>query len=311
MRMATESRDTTRFCVAVYLLAPLLIDASYELHTALGGTHVGPRELPSTFFFFAIWAPFLPMIVRLARRFGPAREGRLRGVAVHLLVALSLSFVTLFAHKIVFCPRCGDEYFRCVTYYRAEPWMGRWFALDAFFYSAAVAGVWMLDLLEGIRQRELRASAIERQLASAEVHLATLQIDPRSLTEAFRWISETLEGEPDRAERMIMALADFLRLNVRLAGAPELTVAEDVDLLGRWLEVERIRRDVPIAFDVQLDEHVHEMPMAELALQPLVKRLAGSARRLVVRAVAGELVVWADGQELARIPTMTAAGASA
>ena len=293
------SRETTRFCIAVYILGALLIDASYQLHMSIGGTGVAPIELASTLFFFALWAPLAPVIVRLAWRFAPRRGRRLRALEVHFFAALAFSFLTLFLHKLVFCPH--DCYLPCVTFYQWNAALTRWFALDYFVYGAAVAGIWMLDAVELARQRELHASLVERELASAELRVVSTQANPEGLIGVFGWLSEHVGSDPARAERMITALADFLRLMVRAIGAAELTVADDLDLLRAWLEVESVRSGAPVALETTLDERIRSMPIVSPILQPLVAGAGQVAARVLAITWDGiELVVNGDGRELGR-----------
>lgn len=305
------SRETTRFCVAVYILGALLIDASYQLHMSLGGTGVAPIELASTLFFFALWAPLAPVIVRLARRFAPRRGRRLRALEVHFFAAIAFSFVTLFAHKLVFCPH--DCYLPCVTFYQWNAALVRWFALDFFVYGAAVSGIWVLDAVESARQRELHASLLERELASAELRLVSTQANPEGLIGVFGWLSEHVGSDPARAERMITALADFLRLMVRAIGATELTVADDLDLLRAWLEVEGVRSGAPAALETTVDTRIQATPIVSPMLQPLVARAGQVAARLIGVTCDGvELVVSGDGRELGRacLDVLPAGGAA-
>src|SRR6476469_9345527 len=171
---AVSPRDATRFCIAVYIAAALLIDLSYTIHLAIGGSFIGKLELPSTLFFFAIWAPLMPLVVHAARRFPFTRGRRLRAIDVHIGIAFLLSFLTLLAHRLVFCPH-ESCYLDCVMYYRPEAWMARWFGLDFFIYGAVLSGIWILDSIEAARQKELRASLIERELAAAELKLVNAQ----------------------------------------------------------------------------------------------------------------------------------------
>jgi len=122
----STSGETTRFCVAVYILGALLIDASYLLHMYLGGTNATPMELASTLLFFALWTPLVPVMIRLARRFSPQRGRRLRALEIHFFAALAFSFLTLLAHKLVFCPH--DCYLPCVTFFQWNAALTRFLA---------------------------------------------------------------------------------------------------------------------------------------------------------------------------------------
>jgi hypothetical protein len=203
----------TAYSIAVYCMAALLLDAAYQLHLSMGGTRFQSLELLSTSVFFALWLPLMPVVVRLAQRFAPVPGKRLRALEVHFFAALAMAFATLFAHKLIFCP--AGCYIDCVTYYRAEAWMARWFTLDAFIYIGIVASIWLSAAIDRMRERELRATEIERELASAELGVVSAHVNPDSLIEAFRSIARQVESQPAEAERSIMSVAEYLRLKLR------------------------------------------------------------------------------------------------
>jgi histidine kinase len=290
----------TRFCVLVYLFAALLLDASYQLHLSLGGARFQSIELLSTFVFFSVWLPFMPLVVRLAQRFAPTPGRRMRAFDVHFFAALALSCATLFAHKLVFCPR--GCYWNCLTHYGPEAWVARWFALDAFLYAGVVTAIWLAAVLERTRSSERKAAAVERELASAELRLMRSQINPSKLIDTFGSISARVGVDPVQAERMLTLLADFLRLNLRALGANDLTIGDDIDLLRAWLAIERERtgRDVQLRLD--LDSSIAALPIITPLLQPIVAAslppAAGSVH--IVADTDRAIIVIADGVEIGR-----------
>lgn len=286
----------TRYCVAVYILAALLLDLAYELHLALGGDRFEPIELLSTFVFFSVWLPFMPVVVRLAERFAPIRGRRLRSIEVHFFAALALSCVTLFAHKLVFCP--GYCYFECLTYFRAESWMARWFALDYFVYGGVVAAIWLSLILQRMRDREAKAAAVERELASAELRLMNAQADPQSLIDLFRFIASRVNEAPEHAERMISVAADFLRLNLRAVAADDLTVADDVELLRAWVAMERERTGKNLELEIDVDPVAFDLPILTARL-PRVVATAIPSKSVRVEGRHSELRLVVDGVEIA------------
>jgi hypothetical protein len=203
----------TRYSIAVYFMAAILLDAGYQLHLSIGGDRFGPQELLSTFVFFALWVPLMPLVVRLAQRFPLERGRRLRSLEVHFFAATAMATATLFAHKLVFCPR--GCYVGCITYFRPEAWLARWFALDAFVYTGVVAAIWLSAAMERMQERALRATEIERELASAEFRVMNAQVDPDEIIATFHSIAQRVESEPAAAERMIMSVAESLRAKLR------------------------------------------------------------------------------------------------
>jgi hypothetical protein len=295
-----QRREMTRYCIAVYLFAALLLDAVYQLHLMIGGRQFTRVELLSTFVFFSVWLPFMPLVVRLAHAFVPVRGRRLRAFEVHFSAAVVLSFVTLTAHRMVFCGR--QSYWHSVFAYKLDSWLMRWFAVDCFVYAGVVSAIWLALLAQRSRLREIEATAMERELASTELHLMSAQINPESLIEIFGAIAARVMTDRARAERMIARVADFLRLNLRAVGNGDLTVADDVELLRAWLAVERERTGVDAAVDLDIDRALLATPIVTPRLQALAARMPAGTRALTVRATRSPM-----GVEL----SVTPAGANA
>ena len=237
-----QARDATRFCVAVYAFAAILIDVAYALHLAAGGTSIERLEFASTLFFFMIWAPLVPLVVLAARRFPFAPGRRLRTIEIHLALGLALSFVTLFAHKLLFCP--SNDWFGCVTYYRAEAWLARWIGLDLFLYAAVLAGIWILDSIDVKRQTELRASTIELEIANAQLKLVNTQVNPVFLQKTFDWLASESRRDPARAEALMTTVADYLRLCLSALGRADSTKEAEVEIARARMAIENAR-DLP------------------------------------------------------------------
>lgn len=296
---------TTRFCVTVYLSMAILLDISYQVHMSIGGRNVNRMELLGTLLFFCLWLPLIPAIVWMARRYSLTPGSRLRSLEVHFFFALALSLVTLFAHKLVFCPKVWPHYAHCVLYFRAEAWVARWFALDYFIYGAVVAGIWAIDAVEATRRRQLQVSEMERDLAAAELRLITSRIRPDFLIESFRSIAGLVSSEPIRAEKRLSLLADYLRCNVRGIGATDLTVADDLDLARSWIAMER--EGVPIEIEVGVREltltrHIDSPRLSTL----LSNQNLRSTKRLEIREDGQHLITIADSIEIGRVDLETA-----
>ena len=287
----------TRYGIAVYLFAALLLDAAYQMHITLGGDRFRWDELPSTFVFFAAWVPLMPVIVRLAHRFMPVRGRRLRSLEVHFFAALAMSFATLFVHKLIFCPR--GCYVSCISYYGLEAWMMRWFALDYLIYAGIVSAIWVAAIVDRSRARELKATAMERELAAAELRLMNAHVDPDALIGMFRHIGSKLSEEPVHAERMITLVADYLRLNLRALGSSEWTIGDDVELLRAWLAMQREKTGLATSLEVAIGEDALAEVIATPMLQPVVASAMPSGTALLRIAFDGlRLSILADGVEV-------------
>jgi|GEM_PF-4087870 len=255
------------FFATLWLATPLFPCLALYLH-ALAGGHMTtlPRYL-SFILEFVLWAPLVPLLVWLARRI---TGGPVAALASHLAIFLLVS-TAVHALCILFYGSTLLGLTGALALLGNKMFLGRELCVSAFIYSATVCGVRLVDLLAAARERELRTTRAERELASAEVQLVSGQLRPEYLARIFQWVIAHLRSEPEAAEGMIHRLADFLRLNVHAISGCALTLRDDVELVTAWARVESLRTGNAIEVENAIDHRWLELPIAAPLLQPLVE----------------------------------------
>jgi signal transduction histidine kinase len=252
-------------------------------------------------------------IVPLARRF-PLDRGRWRSsLPVHVVgfTVFTVGHTTLmWVSRTMLAPLVGlgsYDYGRFPTRYFMEA------PNDALGYAAVLGALALLDAYRSRRERERREAELERHLAQAQLRNLRLQLQPHFLFNALNTISQTMYDDPAAADEMIGHLADLLRQSVRTSHAQEVTLADELALLERYVALMRARfgEDLTIALPVPGDLANALVP--SLLLQPLVENAVrhGNASRfgrgrVEVRALrSGDeliLVVWDDGSGIPEMP---------
>jgi sensor histidine kinase YesM len=155
----------------------------------------------------------------------------------------------------------------------------RWSAIDAAAFSGAETLVFGSGLLlyllslsvsylvaafEHSRAAERRS--FQAQVLSREAELRSLraQIDPHFLFNSLHSISALTVADPQAARRMCLLLAGFLRDSLTLGGESRIPLGRELDLVQRFLEVERVR------FGERLQIHVDAGNAADCLVPPLV-----------------------------------------
>jgi len=120
------------------------------------------------------------------------------------------------------------------------------------------------------RDRELRASQLESQLAKAHLHSLKTQLQPHFLFNTMHSISALMLTDVEAADRMITRLADLLRMNLESAGTQITTLSRELDFVNCYLEIEKVRFEERLtsAFDIEPETLDAQVPL--LLLQPLV-----------------------------------------
>ncbi len=121
------------------------------------------------------------------------------------------------------------------------------------------------------RARELRAAALERELAVARLRALQMQLEPHFLFNALNLISSCIRVDPPRAETMLAHLSDFLRTPLRAGGAQEVRLEHELATVTAYLEIMKARFADRLRVVVDVDAESRAALVPNLVLQPLVE----------------------------------------
>lgn len=170
------------------------------------------------------------------------------------------------------------------------------------------------DATMALRTKE-RDEAEARRLA-AEAQLASLEsrVNPHFLFNTLNSIATLVHDNPSAAERMTTQLASLLRSSLD-SGSPLVPLADELNVVRAYLEIERVRFGERLRYDVRAEGDVERSRVPRLAIQTLVEnsvKYAVSPRRegasVSVRAAAAnghlrvEVVDDGPGFEASELP---------
>ncbi len=159
------------------------------------------------------------------------------------------------------------------------------------------------------REREaqrlaLHAQALEGQLAGAQLDALRAQLHPHFLFNALHSIGALVRsGRGDEAVQTLDQLGGLLRLALDAHGDGFVTLEEELAVLARYVDVERVRLGARLAFELDVDAVCRAADVPLFLLQPLVEnavrcavaeRSEGGRVRVRARAVDTELVLDVD-----------------
>lgn len=137
-------------------------------------------------------------------------------------------------------------------------WLGVLFGIDSY-------GQWQLQ----------RHRLLQTQKALAEAQLAQLkgQLRPHFLFNALNTVSALMHTDVDRADRLIAALGDLLRISLGSVDQELTPLAEELHTLALYADVMRERFRDRITLDWHTDQDVLDVPVPALLLQPLLENV--------------------------------------
>lgn len=230
--------------------------------------------------FWGMWGVATPVIFKLSRRFSYPLQPLSWKWIVHIPIAAVVitatyaSYLGLYALHFQICAWAGFA----IPGELGTQLSGRTISLLGF---GLPLGYMVYGLLLGVsqitahydrlREEEKRSSALQTQLAQAELLALKMQLHPHFLFNSLNTISATLHVDKEAADKMITKLGDFLRLTLEHADRAMVLLEEEIDFCRRYLEIEKHRFEdqLDVTFNVSSEAEKAEVPY--LILQPLVE----------------------------------------
>jgi len=135
---------------------------------------------------------------------------------------------------------------------------------------------WRLaESLREVEEVRLVEAELHEQAARAELAALQARINPHFFFNTLNTISALLAEDPAKADEVVQTLADLFRYTFKAAHADAVTLAEELEFVEGYLEVEKARFGdrLQVAWAVTPDARTARVP--GLILQPLVENAVG------------------------------------
>jgi len=288
----TSSMSTRRFLLfaaAFWLLFGLLAGIQVWISMITHGHYI-PLLLG---YFLAVWMVWLAptvLIVWLSRRF-PLTPPRMRSVLIHFCVATLITLLhTLYSLKLMLWLQPYDRMTASASELEVGKLLLAQLPLGWILYLLVLGAALALEYYQRYLERTLEAARLQQSLTDARLHALELQLQPHFLFNTLNAISGLVRGNRGSdAVTMIAGLADLLRYSLDHAGRQRVRLAEEIEVLKRYLEIQSTRFSDRMSFSVQLDDDVGDAGVPILILQPLAENAV--LHGIAVSAAAGSITV--------------------
>lgn len=142
------------------------------------------------------------------------------------------------------------------------------------------------------RIRAEQTVRLQAQLAEARLDALRRQLDPHFLFNTLHAVNSLVERDPKGVRRMISRLSELLRYNIDGSSEPELPLARELELLGRYIDIMQVRFQGRLDVQVRAGEDVQRAMVPAMMLQPLVENAV--THGIERTSGAGSVVISAD-----------------
>jgi two-component system, LytTR family, sensor kinase len=166
----------------------------------------------------------------------------------------------------------------------------RWALAFSIITGVGIAMIYYLRWKELAEVQE-RATDMATLAREAELQKLQLQLQPHFLFNSLNSINALIIVQPDQAREMVQQLSDFLRLTLKRADEPWVSLAQELEYLETYLAIEKVRFGHRLAVNVRVEETVHNWKIPTLVLQPLLENaikfgLYGTTGRIFIELTA-------------------------
>ena len=239
-----------------------------------------PAALGRDMFEYGFWIVLTPLVFWLARQI-PLESlewPRIpRNVAVHLSIAVVAAF-TVDASDILLRRALFPVPERFADFNVLHIITRLWFINELIVYFVILAVGFARDyyLQKKQRQKEAerlqeRTDTLEQQLTEARLEALRMQLNPHFLFNTLHAISSLVGRDPHGVRRMVARLSELLRRVLDEEAPQEIPLAEELDMLEDYLEIQQIRFQDRLDVSVDMPADVQDAHVPYLILQPLAE----------------------------------------
>ena len=264
-----------------------LIDtiSTYEVYKGTGSAISIGHALGVAFSMDLTCAPLTPLIFALALRFPVTKTTWLRTALLHL------SFATVFAaaHVMLIAASPYGHWDWKAGKFTSVIWNSQtrsfhleWHIFRSMLYTyfpSDVTSTYLPILMiavaisyyERLRESAIRSATLEMELAKSHLQALKSHLQPHFLFNTLHSISSLMFTDVPAADKMMTRLSDLLRMNLESVGAQITTLSRELEFVGSYLEIEKIRFEerLNVVVDIEPESLGAQVPI--LMLQPLVE----------------------------------------
>jgi two-component system LytT family sensor kinase len=257
----------------------------YELYRSTGGSMSFPSVLGMQCSQILTYFPLTPFVFAFAIRYPFQRDSWLRRSLLYLLGGLVFTVAHISLRGLTpyaYWDAQVHSWVSAVWNSQAHVFRVQWHIFQQLFFRNVVddiTGTYVPIVLVAhavayyrrFRERELRTSQLETQLANARLQALKSQLQPHFLFNTLHSISALMLTDVPSADKMMSRLSDLLRMSFEDSGTHVTTLSRELEFVSVYLEIEQIRFEdrLNVIFDIAPDTLDAEVP--HLLLQPLVE----------------------------------------
>jgi LytS/YehU family sensor histidine kinase len=122
-----------------------------------------------------------------------------------------------------------------------------------------------------VNQKDVELAKMKELKNQAELNALHSRINPHFLYNSLNSIASLAHINPDKTENMATALSDLFRYSINKEDKTFVTVQEELEMVKKYLEIEKTRFGDKIIYAIETEENVKEKLIPKFLIQPLAE----------------------------------------
>jgi two-component system, LytTR family, sensor kinase len=215
-------------------------------------------------------ALFTPAYFWLARHYPVTRRDWLRGLLVHL-AATQLFVVIKYTLYVAVGIALGLRPTAVPVVAQVLRAIQGNIVFENMIFWALAGVVHAIEFQRHALEREARAERLRAELTQARLDALVGQLHPHFLFNALNTVSSLMHRDVPAADVVLARIGDLLRRTLRAGERPEVTLAEELEMLDDYLAIMRARFHDRLTVDVHAAPGTERALVPHFVLQPLVE----------------------------------------
>lgn len=140
-----------------------------------------------------------------------------------------------------------------------------------FYYIVYVLIYYLILYYEDLQEKLKHESELKTLIKEAELNALKSQINPHFLFNSLNSVSSLTLSEPDKAQKMVIKLSDFLRYSLSSDRKSTTSLENEFKNILRYLDIEKVRFGKRLNFIPDIPDKCLKATVPSLILQPLME----------------------------------------
>ncbi len=204
---------------------------------------------------------------------------------IRLADSIGLAVLAAYCHKWLLPVAFDDDNVNYQLFFK-QTFMVR-LVFNWLLIGIVVSDTWLWSKMQEQQEIESRKAANEQLAREAELSRLRQQLQPHFLFNSLNSISALIGMKPEAARTMIQQLSDFLRGTLKRDDQQLVTLAQELEHLKLYLEIEKVRFGHRLQTEIVSDDGSLDKKLPSLLLQPIVE----NAIKFGLYDTTGEIII--------------------